>query len=58
MRTMIIAAPGKTHEIRIDKEMVEHVHKFKYLRTTISEEDGVIGRVNEKIRKQEDSTMS
>ena len=37
MKTMIIGALGKIHRIRIDKEVIEQVHTFKYLGAMISE---------------------
>ena len=50
---MIIGAHGKIHRIKIDKDIIEQINKFKYLGTTINEGDEIIGEANEKIGKME-----
>lgn len=50
---MIIKTPWKTRRIRIDKEVIEQFHKFKYLGMTINEERDILDVVNERINKAE-----
>ena len=44
---MIIRTHGKTHRIRIDKEVKEWIHKLKYL----SEGEDTVDTINERICK-------